>query len=274
VVGDFLKNHTQREMGFFAAGVIKASEKSQHLDWVSVVDGPFLIRNAGEVGYFFPNLCGIFVFRDPTLCRTVVEHFSPRGVPVFNYGSSLYAGDCGTPFYLEVHEDEVVRKGLEYLWKKGHRKIGVVHNNGDVHHERARVWKEWMSVRGEPVEDAMRFVLNTANPHPEYENDPAFKTLASKVTALFATEDSSVSPLMHGLRQLGFSLPTDISLLGVNNSLVAQNSFPRLTSINLPLFDHGKYSFELLSQVVSGKIQQIGGSASVEVIERESVQTI
>ncbi len=90
---------------------------------------------------------------------------------------------------------------------------------------------------------------------------------APEVDAIFAGSDQIARGVLDALHELGKRVPTDIAVIGYDNwEVLARNSRPPLTSIDLGLEDLGRVAAQRLSAAIDGKLE--GG---VEVLPNRLV---
>ena len=118
-----------------------------------------------------------------------------------------------------------------YLIGLGHRRIA--HLMGDLNQASARRrlegYRQAMAAAGLPVreEDLL------AGDYLPLESREAFRPIlarppADRPTALFAANDSSALGVMNFLRESGWELPRDLSVVGVDDTGLAANAIPGL----------------------------------------------
>lgn len=262
----------QREIGIFGAGAVLAAREREGINVVSLIQSEVLAGHSKNIRTFFPHLAGVIIYRRKETCEEMVKIFDPLKIPVLNYGSSNYVASCGTPHYISIFEDEVVRRAGEYLWNQGHRAIGLYQAKGWAHIERAKLWKQWMTARGQKVDKDMHLEHT-----PFVAMDPKaakvrLKKLVNKVTAIIVTDDAFMPEFHRSLIGLGLKVPSQMSLVGINNTVLNQKSILPATSIELSPFRHGSLCFDTLYQLITGRIDRAVESAPVEIIERDSTR--
>lgn len=95
--------------------------------------------------------------------------------------------------------------------------------------------------------------------------------LAPNVTAAVAFNDQTAVGLMRGLVRHGLHTGTDFSVIGVDDSLLAESTDPPLTTIHLPFPVAGRTATQLLIDHLAGKT--LGDSAIVELSTRLVVRS-
>ncbi len=262
-----------REVSFFFNGASMVSKKQLSPTQVSLINSDFSFENQNNFDplSFFPFLAGVIVFRDRLIADALYPVLTKAKIPLLVYGSSTYAKDTGTPHFVSSHEEEIVRRALEFLWKKGHRKIGFLSNNGEVDFKRQAIWKEWMQARGQTTTPEMELVLSYKTIDQDLKDIHKVQKWLSSCTAIFSTSDFSLPKILTTLHHFGIVIPRDVSLLSVNNTMISEYSTPSITSINIPMFENGAQCMENLLRLCEGQQSHIREESKIELIERESV---
>ncbi|SIS83655.1 LacI family DNA-binding transcriptional regulator [Alicyclobacillus vulcanalis] len=163
---------------------------------------------------------------------------------------------------------------IRRLYQLGHRDIGIItgpeeHVDNQLRLAAARrvfadlglTWREAWVAHGqfdmESGEAGMRRILQ-ANPRP---------------TAVFCFNDYMAIGALRAAAAAGLSVPEDVSILGFDDTDVAEASTPALTTIQQPVFQQGQQAAAMLMQLIKGE----AAAAKVEriqpaVIERSSVE--
>lgn len=122
-----------------------------------------------------------------------------------------------------------VQLGLDHLIALGHKRIGIVYSR---------------YYRG-PEVDIARAVFQKKLPQLPWETwnldnpDDVERLLKRRATAFLALSDQQAWQMAEKLKQLGLSVPGDISLVGFRDTLVAQSMTPKLTTIHVPAEEMG-----------------------------------
>ncbi|MFF1263796.1 LacI family transcriptional regulator [Streptomyces sp. NBC_01280] len=142
-----------------------------------------------------------------------------------------------------------LRQAVAHLHALGHRHLALVLGARD----------SWSSEqRGHAVREAceeLGLKISEFGPH-----EPKFHTgaqvadlaLASGATAVVAHNDLLALGILSRLSERGVRVPQDLSLVGVDDILLAATSTPALTSVRLPLDALGEQSVNLLLRRIEG----------------------
>ena len=82
--------------------------------------------------------------------------------------------------------------------------------------------------------------------------------------------------VMDAARDCGLQVPRDVSVIGFDNRTCSQYSYPKLTTVEIPLKEMGQKSAQLLLNLIEEK--KSGFDLNIELdcqlIERDSVRSI
>ncbi|HIU76154.1 MAG TPA: LacI family DNA-binding transcriptional regulator [Candidatus Pelethocola excrementipullorum] len=144
---------------------------------------------------------------------------------------------------------EIAFTAISYLMELGHTKIGYI---GEQKNEvRFNGYKEAMEKLGLPF-----YQRNTAN--VKHSADGGYKganiLMKSKadLTAIFCANDSTAIGVLHALKERGFRIPEDISIISVDDIDTSQYLSPMLTTVHIPMEDLGKMAAKILIDRING----------------------
>lgn len=75
-------------------------------------------------------------------------------------------------------------------------------------------------------------------------------------TALFLANDEMAFGAINELRQLGFSVPEDVSVVGFDDIFLSESFYPPLTTVSQPRGDIGRRAMSMLLGLMSGEEEQ------------------
>lgn len=92
-------------------------------------------------------------------------------------------------------------------------------------------------------------------------------------TALVCGNDEMASGAMKYAREHGYELPKDLSIIGFDNNIFANYLYPKLTTIDNPIYEMGHMAAKLvLKNVYQAKVPEIKYIFSPRLIERDSIK--
>lgn len=111
--------------------------------------------------------------------------------------------------------------------------------------------------------DGMSYLLSQTT-----ETNPAF-------TALVCANDIMASGAINVAREHHISIPDDVSIIGYDNVMFASYIYPKLSTINYPIYEMGSMAAKVVLQdIYKDKNCQVQNIFMPEIIHRDSVKTI
>lgn len=165
--------------------------------------------------------------------------------------------------YSSANNDDFVNVGLDdakgaydavkYLIGSGHRKIGFVTDNRvGVDEQRFWGYRRALAESGIEYSDKDFFLMK---PSKELVNDNIVKlcSKAKDYSALFCCSDIYAAIMMAALKERGFRIPEDISIVGFDDNLYSRICTPRLTTVHQDADEKGRVAVETLVGMIMGR---------------------
>jgi LacI family transcriptional regulator len=188
------------------------------------------------------------VILTPPLCdeRIVMEELSRAQTPFVRIAPGTRM--AGTPA-ISIDEYKAAYEMTAYLVGLGHRRIGFVKGKPD--HGSARV--RFDGYRAALADAGISFQEDLcAQGFFTYQSglDAGERLLSAKnrPTAIFAGNDDMAAGVLAVSQRFNLNIPTDLSLAGFDDSIVAQVVWPRLTTCRQPLKEMAAAAVSLLTQ--------------------------
>ncbi len=149
-----------------------------------------------------------------------------------------------------VDNEGAVSEAIDFLVGLGHRSIGYVSGPGLLTTAKLRLegYKLALARHGLPFQPHLLFDGDYT-----YESGlraaQAIHNLSNRPSAVLASNDLMAIGCIVGLKELGYRVPQDISVMGIDDILTAQFVDPPLTTIALPMYDLGATGMERLIQL-------------------------
>ncbi len=199
-----------------------------------------------------------------------LKRLEDSGLPIVFFDRSYSGQNISS---ITIDDREGARRAMEHLVKCGHKRIGFMH--GADSRDNALRYETYLEVMNQyqlPVEEEFIF-------YGEFSKDEAYRemckvlpTLTSLPEALFCANDEMAFGCILALEEAGIRVPQDISVIGYDDSMMAQYFQPALTTIRSPIEEMGEIGIEELFRLLSkddsesGTIQELHPS----IIVRES----
>ncbi|WMJ86619.1 LacI family DNA-binding transcriptional regulator [Anaerocolumna sp. MB42-C2] len=176
---------------------------------------------------------------------------------------------------IDTDFDQVICDGYQasiaavnYLHKLGHTSIGYV---GEKHKElRYQGYLDAMNQLKLPVLRE-NIIVTPISSEGGYNGVKEYLKKDQNVTALFCANDLTAIGAMKAIKEKGFTIPGNISLISIDDIDTAQYMSPMLTTIRVPMEELGKMTAKILiDRIENGKTLPIKVELPFTIITRES----
>lgn len=204
----------------------------QNANWALI--SHYQERDPNNVAYRFLasdtlDYDGLILIYAPSRESRVLQHALGQGLPVV-----VISRDWPDLPVSTVGQDhpQQARLALDHLVALGHRRIAFLARPLDEPYE-------WFQVRLACYQETT-VALGTYDPAlvaVEPDLGQAARALLARrpdVTALLGVHDAAALAAMHGLHQAGIEVPRQVSVIGIGNDGVLQESLPALTTVGFP----------------------------------------
>jgi LacI family transcriptional regulator len=205
----------------------------------------------------------------PPVCddRRVLDRLDAQGLRYVRVAPTI---DSGRSAAVSIDDFAAAAMVADLFWRHGHRRIGLI--NGPAQHGAAGLRRQGFLDRLH----ALAPDLEVSEAEGGFTFDGgiwAGGVLLDRVpglTAIFATNDDSALGAMVACRQRGLDVPSQISVCGFDDSVVARSVWPPLTTVYQPIEDMAYAAANLLlcRNATEGFPQRLLG---FQLIERQSV---
>lgn len=145
------------------------------------------------------------------------------------------------------------RLATEHLVALGHRRIGFIGGTASVHTagEREAGFQAAMAAAGLPVDE--RHVTGLG-----YTADQGREALRriwaqpEHPTAVFVANLNAAIGALAEARALGIRVPEELSIVALHDAWTAENTWPALTTVRMPLYELGRTAIDLLIARLAG----------------------
>jgi len=168
-------------------------------------------------------------------------------------------------------------EAITMLIRNGHRRIGFInlsHNLPSV--KRLEGYKQALVENGIPFSaDLVRG--GEGNALSGYEHTLALMQLPEPPTAIFCGNDRTAMGAYDALKEQGFRIPDDVSIIGFDNQeVIAAFLRPPLTTMALPFYEMGQWAAEYLLNHASDSLSDdpVQEMLPCAYIERQSVRAL
>jgi DNA-binding LacI/PurR family transcriptional regulator len=140
--------------------------------------------------------------------------------------------------WIEVDAHQATYEAVQYLVRLGHRRVGFIGGrpNMVVTLDRLLGYRQALQENGLPFDERL-IGYGLFNQQGGYEAMQQFLAMTeSRPTGIFAANDLMAIGAMQALHGAGLGVPQDCSVIGSNDSPIADVTSPRLTSSRAPYY--------------------------------------
>lgn len=179
----------------------------------------------------------------------LLKRLKERGVPYASVSPLQRSGAIG----VTMDEQQAARAIVEHLIGLGHRRIAHVIGIADHGASRWRLagYREAIAAAGLPedpalvVQGAFTFSSGVTAAHQLF-------ALEHRPTAVFAANDDMATGVMWAAGEYGMKVPHDLSVCGFDDTPLARQLWPALTTVRQPSREMGKIAAQQLLNVLRG----------------------
>ncbi len=169
------------------------------------------------------------------------------------------------------------RLATEYLIAQGHRRIAFI--SGPATTANARLRRDGylaaLAAHGIAAEDRLQVEGDYRYSGGYRAIDILLTERAGQFTALFASNDLMALGAYQRLGELGLKVPEQVSIIGFDNAPFPEVFRPAITSIEIPAYQMGRRSAEMLLARIAGKPEAVSRYVfAPKLIVKESVGRI
>jgi DNA-binding LacI/PurR family transcriptional regulator len=195
------------------------------------------------------------------------SQLAAAGMPTVLLTRSLKIPEgCGATW---ADESQTVGLILNHLWELGHRRIAhiagpvgartmgiqssmsVEDGGADIAIQRIEGYIRWMEEHHRFDPDLVAYARAWAAPQA-MEFLQRWRSLSSPPTAIFCVNDAQALDVLAGARLIGWRIPEELSVVGVDNSPEARDSTPPLTSVEVPMNLVGREAMRIVLRMIGG----------------------
>lgn len=190
------------------------------------------------------------IFADARLDNTeFIDELSKRSIPFL-----LVSRRAGS--YIAVTCDDRYGGSLaaDHLIKLGHSDFAILAGEkySSTGYDRSQGFIDTCNSHGIKIPKS-RVIYGSFKAETGYKSGIKLLKLKKPPTAVFTANDFLAIGLMGAMRENGYVIGRDISIIGFNNTPIAPHLPISLSSVNSPRHQIGYRSFELLMDIIAGK---------------------
>ena len=215
------------------------------------------------------NVSGVLLVFGRLKSPLLVDKIKERNIPVVSIsGENL---DCKTD-NIWIN-DSGFDDAIEHFYSLGHRDIAFIGDKFGV--GGLNKYKKAMQTRNLTVRDSLCLLLNERSFDCGYQGAKKLIESKEKFTAILAQYDDIAVGAMRALKEVGLSVPKDVSIIGADDARYCPYLTPALSSINSNRESLCSVAFKLLKNKIEGHDKTIQSVfIRPELVVRESTAKV
>lgn len=176
--------------------------------------------------------------------------------------------------FIKVDDEKAVFDGVGYLIDRGHRSIGMIAGTkGDTIATIPRIegYKRALKEYGISYDES-KIVYGDFGFDSGISAAEELLNKNKNLTAIFCSSDEMAAGALSYLYRKSVRVPDEISLMGYDNTKVAEMAIPPLTTVGQPLYEMGKNAVRILLEGEEGKAKSM--IMPHKIAERETVKSM
>lgn len=175
-----------------------------------------------------------------------------------------------------INNEDAVRDAVRYLAQHGHKNIGYLKGSFRIAGFQQREASFLLQLLQLGLEPGPVVTLDTTMDGAYHSMCRYLSTFPELPTAFFAENDILALGAMRALKNKGFRIPEDVSLIGFDDLPFCEISAPRLSSVRVPKQEMGAIAVRRLIGLIQNGDRETRTKIQVctQFIERDSVKTI
>ncbi|PQJ79525.1 LacI family DNA-binding transcriptional regulator [Polaribacter porphyrae] len=157
---------------------------------------------------------------------------------------------------------------VEFLYKKGHKKIAFISTISDLQigKQRLQGYKQGLEKVGLSFDENL--VLNIIEKdYKKYKNKVRPFIKSNDIDAVITTGESVAVSTMKALKKSGKKIPKDVAVIAFSNGILARHSSPKMTTIS----QHGEIMGETAAQILINKLEKKHTEITTKIIKTDLV---
>jgi LacI family transcriptional regulator len=253
--------------------ILSGAAEALHESDMRIVLAPTLHQHDREVSLIERLMGGTTdgaILMLPEESADELRNLQRQGFP-FVIVDPLEAPPEGIPCVAAMHADGA-KQATEHLLELGHRRIGAIAGSPGWYATEERVIGFRAALAGAGILlDPDLVVYSDWQIPTGTEAARQLLALPEPPTAIFGFNDNVAIGALHAARELGLTVPDDLSIIGFDDTAQAVIVTPRLTSVRQPLAELGRTGVSLLTRILDGqRVDALRVELSTKLVVRES----
>ena len=176
--------------------------------------------------------------------------------------------------FLTCDNFQGAQTAVEYLFKKGHRRIGMILGPEDSVDNRERFRGYQSALKEKGMEYRKEFVLGAGS----FEREAGYRAMRDQLnknreaTAYFCANDEITIGALKAIKEKGLRCPWDISIIGFDALKIGEYVDPPITSVEQAIYEIGKEGVRVLIEIIERRVKApLVRQIPCRLVERSSV---
>lgn len=172
---------------------------------------------------------------------------------------------------VQIDNRKAAREATSHLLDLGHQKVAFISGPSNLTSVQDRLTGYYEALRERGIERDDRLVREgNFEPRSGYSAAMALLQGEPRPTAIFAANDRMAISAISAAIDLGLSVPKDLSVVGFDDTVLASQVRPSLTTVAVPAYEMGVSVMKLLLDTLAGKECPQTVWLSAELVVRQS----
>ena len=155
--------------------------------------------------------------------------------------------------YVSIDDYAASKSGIEFMLSKGKKQIAIFCGPADYKYARQRLqgYLDTLKANGIEPNPSLIFHLNEVLFEPALSVATQVLSSPNKPDAVFCVSDIFAAAVVKAATLLNISIPSELGVLGFDNTYISTIGTPTVSSISQPQYDLGYYACEILMERIA-----------------------
>lgn len=206
---------------------------------------------------------------NPRINDVYIRHIEQQNIPFVVIGTPGKRRNC---FYVDADLMAGYYAAVDYLIKKGHKKIILMNGSTDFIQSKKRKTGYALAYRENGLNFDEKWIKNVRM--LESDGYEVFKQVLeenNKFSAVITFNDTIAVGVLRALKEKNIPVPGKVAIISTGNTMITRIHSPSITSIEMSSYDMGYKAAELLVDVIEKRrIEPSHIIIQTSLVERES----
>lgn len=173
---------------------------------------------------------------------------------------------------VSIDNEKAGFDGVDYLIKKGNKKIAYIGTHEDTEHASALRYIGYKKALKDNNIDLDEKIVCFGGLKAQDGYEAIVNILENgNVDAVFCVSDEIAMGAINALRDKGINVPADVDVIGFDNIYSASVFYPKLTTVAQPMYDMGSVGMRMLIKIINKQeVEEKNYVLRHQIVERDS----